>query len=480
MEFMEKKLYPFKFIPVASKRPWGGHDLMKKLGKEFVECDEEGNEVAIPADELVGESWEIADMGVEDSVVKEGWLAGNTLSELMETYLEKVVGEDVYNYYGRQFPLLVKFLDIHGKLSVQVHPDDEIAAERYDSLGKAEIWYIMDAEPGAKVYMGFNREVSAQEFYDRCHKGTVEEILNVIYPKKGDAIYVAPGTVHAAEGGLLIAEIQESSDLTFRLYDWGREFDPATARQMHLEEAIDLINYGRFDEGLYRKGPLWGDEASDEPCKVPESFYSCSCGCDDEHCTCGDDCTCGCHEGGECHCHEEGHECHCGEEGHECHSNGHTGHHHHHGDRITETLVESPQFNVTKINLTDPLHIYTEQFATFIIYMCVEGEASIQVPTESPDGHKGMENHVLTAGETILIPAQMDDFYLVPRDRQTVLLEAVTRPVDDVDAYIDPMTEAYLDDEDYEGLEDGLLDDDDGDVAEPSGASPLGFFGAGR
>ena len=169
-----------------------------------------------------------------------------------------------------------------------------------------------------------------------------------------------------------------------------------------------------------------------------------------------------------------------GEEGHECHSGGHAGHHHHHGDRITETLVESPQFNVTKINLTDPLHIYTEQFATFIIYMCVEGEASIQVPTESPDGHKGMDNHVLKAGETILIPAQMDDFYLVPRDRQTVLLEAVTRPVDDVDAYIDPMTDAFLDDEDYEGLEDGLLDDDDEDVAEPSGASPLGFFGAGR
>ncbi len=472
---MEKKLYPFRFIPVASKRPWGGHDLMKKLGKEFVELDEDDNEIPVSPDALIGESWEIADMGIEDSVVKDGWLAGNTLSDVMETYLEKVVGEDVYKYYGRQFPLLIKFLDIHGKLSVQVHPDDEMAAERYDSLGKAEIWYVMDAEPGAKVYMGFNREVSAQEFYDRCHKGTVEEVLNVIYPKKGDAIYVAPGTVHAAEGGLLIAEIQESSDLTFRLYDWGREFDPATARQMHLEEAIDLIDYGKFDEGLYRKGPLWGDEASSEPCKVPEPFwaFSCSCGCDDEHCTCGDDCTCGCHEGGECHCHEEGHECHCG---------GHSEHHHHHehhGDKIAETLVESPQFNVTKLNLTDPLHIYTEQFASFIIYMCVEGEASIQVPTESADGQKGMDNYVLKAGETILIPAQMEDFYLVPRDRQTVLLEAVTHPVDEVDEYIDPLTEAFLDDEDYEGLEDGLLEDDDEDDSEPSGASPLGFFGAG-
>ena len=391
---------------------------MKKLGKEFVECDEEGNEIPVPADELIGESWEIADMGIEDSVVSEGWLAGNTLSELMETYLEKVVGEEVYNYYGRQFPLLIKFLDIHGKLSVQVHPDDEIAAERYDSLGKAEIWYVMDAEPGAKVYMGFNREVSAQEFYDRCHNGTVEEVLNVIYPKKGDSIYVAPGTVHAAEGGLLIAEIQESSDLTFRLYDWGREFDPATARQTHLEEAIDLINYGKFDESLYKKGPLWEEE--------------CSCG----------------HE------------------------------HHHHHDEVAEKLVETPQFNVTKNNLTDPLHIYTEQFASFIIYMCVEGEASVQVPVENEAGEKGMENYVIKAGETILIPAQMQDFYLVPRDRSTVLLEAVTRPEEDLDEYIDPSTEAFLDDEDYEGLEDGLMEDDDEDMEDhgPAGASPLGFF----
>ena len=137
---MEKKLYPLKFIPIASRRPWGGNALVKDLGKEFVECDDDGNEVKVTSDELVGESWEIADMGFEDSVVSEGWLAGNTISEIMETYLERVVGEDVYNYFGRQFPLLVKFLDINGKLSVQVHPDDEIASERYDSLGKSELW----------------------------------------------------------------------------------------------------------------------------------------------------------------------------------------------------------------------------------------------------------------------------------------------------------------------------------------------------
>lgn len=434
---MEKKLYPFKFIPVASRRPWGGSALVRELGKNFVECDEEGNEVPVGEDALIGESWEIADMGIEDSVLSNGWLAGNTISELMETYLERVVGEDVYKYYGRQFPLLIKLLDINGKLSVQVHADDEIAAERYDSLGKSELWYVVETKPGAKMYVGFNKEMTAQEFYDRCHAGTVEEVLNVLEPKKGDVLYIPAGTVHAADAGLLIVEIQESSDITFRLYDWGRELDPATAREMHLEEAIDLIDYRPFDSGLYRKGPLWGDEASYEPCHVTE-------------CRCGD----------ECHC-------------------GHEHHHHHHSDKgqVAETLVESAQFNVTKINLTDPLHIYTEKFETFIVYVCVEGAASVQVPSTDGKGQACMDNYEFAKGETIMIPADMPDFFLVPRDRETVLLEAVTRPVDDQDSYIDPDTEAFLEGEDYEGLEDGLLDDDEEEMG-PSGASPFGFFGS--
>lgn len=421
---MEKKLYPFKFVPVASRRPWGGSALVKELGKNFVECDEEGNETVLGDDVLIGESWELADMGIEDSVVANGWLAGNTISELMETYLERIVGEDVYNHYGRQFPLLIKFLDINDKLSVQVHPDDEVAAERYDSLGKAEIWYVMDAKPGAKMYCGFNREVSAQEFYDRCHAGTVDEVLNVIEPRKGDVIFITPGTVHAADGGLLIAEIQESSDMTFRLYDWGREFNPATARKTHLDEAIDVIDYRPFDFGLYRKGPLWGDEAS---------YVA-------------------------CHSHEEGHECHCHEESQE--------------GQMIQNLVECPQFSVSKIALTDPLHIYTDKFESFIVYICLEGTASIQVPSVRENGEAYMENYEFSKGETILVPADMPDFFLVPRDRSTLLLEGVTRPVEEQDSYIDPETEAFLEGEDYEGIEDEADDEPKG----PAGASPLNFF----
>ena len=385
---------------------------MNDLGKRFVECDKDGNETVLGAGTLIGESWELADMGQEDSVVAEGWLAGNTISEVMETYLERVVGEKVYNYYGRQFPLLIKFLDIQNKLSVQVHPDDEIAAERYDALGKAELWYVMDAAPDARIYCGFNKEMTAQEFYDRCNNGTVLDVLNVITPRKGDVIQIKPGTVHAADGGILVAEIQESSILGFRLYDWGRESDPATARPTHLEEGIDVIDYNVFDNSLYRKGPLWGDEAA-----------------------------------------------------------------HEHGPVVS--LAEGPEFNVSKLILTDPLHIYTEKFESFIVYVCVEGAASVQIPATKEDGEAYMENYEFAKGETILIPAELPDFYLVPRDHSTVLLEAVVQPEDQLDNYIDPDTEAFLEDEDYEGLEDGVFDDDeDGDdePAAPKGASPLNFF----
>lgn len=391
---MEKNrtLYPLRFIPIPSRRPWGGDSLIRELGKSFVETDDEGNEKALTDKDLIGESWEIADMGFQESVVEDGWLAGNTLDDLMETWFDRLVGEDVYNWYGRQFPLLIKFLDIREKLSVQVHPDDEVAAQRYDSLGKAEIWYVMDARPGAKVYMGFKREVSAQELYDRCHNGTVEEVLNVIYPKKGDSIFITPGTVHAADGGLLIAEIQESSDVTFRLYDWGREFNPATARKMHLEEAIDIINYAPYDDSLWHRGPLWNGD---------------------------------------------------GEKG---------------GD-VSETLVRCPQFTVRKLNVTDALRISSGTITSFMVYICTEGEVGIQVPVAGEDGKKRMDNYVLSKGQTILIPADMTDFFIVPRERKSVLIEATVDRREAEDGYIDPSSEPFLEGEDYGGVEEDGEDD---------------------
>ena len=236
---MIKKLYPIRFNPIPKERVWGGKDLVRILNKPFAE------------DADLGESWEISDLEDNDSVILNDYLQGNTLSEVLETYLGDLVGDEIYNYFRNSFPLLVKLLDIRGELSVQVHPNDEIALERYDSYGKSEAWYILDADEDAAVYMGFNREVSAAEFYNKCKEGTVAQILNRYTPRKGDLFYIEAGTVHAAKGGVLMAEVQQSSDITFRLYDWGRENGSATARQMHLEEGIDSINYEAYNEGAY-------------------------------------------------------------------------------------------------------------------------------------------------------------------------------------------------------------------------------------
>lgn len=373
----KKQLYPLQFIPIASKSPWGGDALIRQLGKDFVEADEEGNEHHLTTEDRIGESWEIADMGFRDSLVSEGWLAGNSISDLMETYLDRIVGEKVFNQYGRQFPLLIKYLDINDKLSVQVHPDDETAIARYDSLGKAEMWYIMDVKPGARIYAGFKREVSAQELYDRCQAGTVEEILNVIEPAKGDAIMMKPGTVHAADGGIVIAEIQESSNLTFRLYDWGREKNPATARPIHLAEAMDIIDYGAFDPSCWIR-------ASEEPLR---------------------------------------------------------------------TLVDRQELTVTEMRVKEPLRIDAENSGVFHVYMCVEGEVSIQQPHPDPKGGTVMDNILLKRGSTVLIPADMGEFYIVPRSAGSVVLEATAGLHEAPDSYINPDTEAFLEGEDYEGLE---------------------------
>lgn len=241
---MASKLYPFKFVPYASVRVWGGDSLITKLDKKFY-SEEEGRELTTA--DKIAESWEVANMGSVESTIANGYLKGNTIADLMETYMERMVGDKTFRNYGTQFPLLIKYLDIRGELSFQVHPDDKTALERYDSLGKSEVWYIVDASEDATIYMGFNKDTNAQELWDKCHDQTVLEIVNKVHPKKGDVLKIVPGTVHAATGDILVAEVQESSDLTFRLYDWGREFNPATARKMHLEEAIDVIDYKKFD-----------------------------------------------------------------------------------------------------------------------------------------------------------------------------------------------------------------------------------------
>ena len=203
----EKKLTPMRFRPERVERKWG-----------------------------VAE-YRIADLGYIDSVAADGWLAGNSLSDIMQTYLERFVGEVPFENYGTQFPVMVKWLDIRGRTSLHVNPDDEAAEQRYDSFGKTALWYVASAGPGAKLFLGFKRDVTAAEFYRKCLDGTVEELLNVVKPKVGEHYLVTPGMVHAAQDVRLL-EVAESSELWFRLHAWGDE-----EAELHLEEAFDLIDF---------------------------------------------------------------------------------------------------------------------------------------------------------------------------------------------------------------------------------------------
>ena len=225
------KLYPLKFNPILKERVWGGDKLTGSFGKKSI-----GN---IP----VGESWELSGVQDDISIVSNGFLEGNDINDLVETYLGDLTGDAIYERYGNEFPILIKILDIRDSLSLQIHPDDNTARVRHNSYGKTECWYILEAEPTAKVYLGLNKQLTPQEFYDSCNSDTIVEALNVVTPVKGDIIYIAPGTLHAATGGLLVAEVQQVSDVTYRVYDWGREHNPKTAREMHLDLAIDCINY---------------------------------------------------------------------------------------------------------------------------------------------------------------------------------------------------------------------------------------------
>lgn len=224
-------LYPLLFHPTPVERIWGGNFIAKKLHPQF------------PSDILIGESWELS--GLQDfcSVVRNGFLSGNDINELIEVYLGDLIGDSLFQRYGSEFPLMVKILDINDYLSFQVHPSNEIAATRHNAYGKAEAWYILSAEADATIFIGFNRQMNEAEFRKRVINQTLPEVMNQCTPQTGDLFYIPPGTVHSAGGGLQIIEIQQLSDVTYRIYDWGREFLKESAREMHLELGIDVINW---------------------------------------------------------------------------------------------------------------------------------------------------------------------------------------------------------------------------------------------
>ena len=320
-----KKLYPLKFKPIWKPKAWGG------------------------------EFWDLCGFDDAASVVTEGFLADNDLPDILETYLGDLVGDEIFDWYNLHFPLLCKHLVVEDRLSVQVHPNDEVAEQRFDDYGKTECWYVLEAGPKARIYMGFREDTDAGTLYKACKEGTAQRLLNEYIPKPGDFFFIPTGTVHAAGGGLKIAEIQEASDITFRLYDWGRELNPATRREIHLDEALDCIDYKKYDEAA-------------------------NC-------------------------------CHLGKDNAEAD-----------GVRV---LAESPQFIISSLRLKEPAKVKMEEFKSCVVFMCVDGSATVQT---------GGASYPIASGETMLIPASLDDLLLVPGPDGVHLLQThlPQPPKDDV------------------------------------------------
>jgi mannose-6-phosphate isomerase len=311
----ERKLTPLKFLPDVREFPWGRAE------------------------------YRLADLGFIDSMASEGWLGGNTLSDIMQTYLERVVGETSFDWYGTQFPLLVKRLDVKGRTSLHVNPDDECAEQRYDAFGKTALWYVEACGPDARLYLGWKRDISAAAFYQACQDGTVEELLYSVQPVPGESYLVLPGQVHAAQDVKLL-EIAECSELGFRLYDWDSQ-----ERENHLEEAFDIIDFKAYRPADSGEGAL---------------------------------------------------------------------------------LAATPQFTVHRIQLRETLRSQAAPEDSFLVYICTAGQAILKVKEDS---------YTLKAGELVLVPSEVNDFFLLPAAADTTLLEVRLDPRPSEDIVSDPVEE---------------------------------------
>ena len=344
MEEKDRKLYPLRFMEDKVDASWG--------------------QVC----------YQIADLGSVDSMVAEGWFGGNTLSELMGTYMERVVGDDSFDYYGLQFPILLKVIKTSGWQPLQVNAGDEAAEERYDSFGKTALWYVLEAAEDARLYLGLSRDVEAGEFFSRCNDGSLGEVMNMLHPKKGDRFLIKPGTVFAAGPGLTILEISECSELTFNLdTELEEAFDLIDFRKLHSPGGVDLPDNVRFAD------PTTGF-AGGPPSYVAEGSHGCR-------------------------------EVDTGPE--------------------RGVLAECPEFKVTKLDLKDPLHIFSEQPGSFAVYFCLSGEAVVQ-PYPAADSFDPVS---VKAGHSVLVPSEVTDFLLYPVREGTTVLETLVERREDADSY---------------------------------------------
>lgn len=228
--------YPMKFTPILKERVWGG-DKLKTLGKDV-------------STDNIGESWEISAVEGDVSTVSNGRFLGEKFDDLINSYPIEIMGKEIFSIFGKQFPLLIKFLDAKTDLSIQLHPNDDLAKERHNSLGKTEMWYIMVAEPNSRLILGFKEDSSPKEYLHHLQEKTLPTILQEYAVKPGETYLIETGTIHAIGGGILLAEIQQTSDITYRVYDWDRRDNAGNQRELHVDLALDAIDYRKKEPKL--------------------------------------------------------------------------------------------------------------------------------------------------------------------------------------------------------------------------------------
>lgn len=319
-------LYPIKFEHIYKDKIWGGNRFADLLNRH------DGNS------NTCGESWEISAVQDNISIVANGFLKGNSLQEIIEVYMDELVGQKVYEKFGIEFPLLIKFLDSNDVLSVQVHPNDEVAKERHKAYGKTEMWYVLNADKDGNLIVGFEHNSSQKEFAKAIEDQKVPELLHSEIVKKGDVFFLPAGRVHAIGKGLLIAEIQQTSDITYRIFDWNRVDSKGNPRELHLDLAMDVIDYEAKDD--YKT---------------------------------------------------------------------------HYTAKLNETakLVSCPYFQTNLMKFDCPAVKDYYAIDSFVIYMCLEGSATINFG--------GTYEEQISKGETVLIPASLHQIQLTPQGEAQIL-----------------------------------------------------------
>ena len=314
------ELYPLKFETIYKEKIWGGQKLNSQLNKN------------LPKDKNIGETWEISGVDGDVSVVKNGFLAGNTLEEIIEIYMADLVGVKNFDKFGLEFPLLFKFIDAQDDLSIQVHPNDKLALERHNAYGKSEMWYIVDADKDAKLISGFNKKTNKKEYLEKLENGKLTEILNFEEAKLGNVFDIPAGRVHAICKGILLAEIQQTSDITYRIYDWDRKDKNGKGRELHTDLALDALDFNHYEN--------YKTEYKSE-------------------------------------------------------------------ENYPYNLIKNKYFTTNKIELTKKATFDYFNIDSFVVYMCIAGEFDVT--------YNKTELINIKKGETVLIPAEMDEIILTPK-----------------------------------------------------------------